>query len=73
MFHLSIFTDDRIHELNETAAELRHGRGERTLGNGRLAGLRLSVGTLLVRMGTALVSGARPAATQHRATGLAGR
>ena len=73
MFYLSIFTDERIRELTETAAELRRGRGERTVGRGRLAGLRLAIGTLLVRSGTALVSGARPATTGQRATGLAGR
>jgi hypothetical protein len=62
MYHMTSFTDDRIRDLIETAAELRNGRVERRQ-TGRFTGLRLRLGTLLLDAGTALVSGARPAAT----------
>ena len=62
MFHVTSFTDDRIRDLYETAAELRNGRTANA-GTARFKGLRLRLGTLLLDAGMALVSGARPSVT----------
>jgi hypothetical protein len=60
MFHLTSFTDDRMRDLYETAAELRNARTAPG-GTPRFLGLRLRLGTFLLDAGMALVSGARPA------------
>lgn len=62
MFHMTSFTDDRIRDLYLTAAELRNARSAEPA-TPRFHGLRLRLGTLLLDMGMALVSGARPATT----------
>lgn len=64
MFHLTAMTDERIRELHATASELR---AERTAGAGRspLQHLRVFLGTAFLAAGSALVSGARPAATSR--------
>ena len=62
MFHVTSFTDDRIRDLYETAAELRNGRIAGA-GTARFKRLRVRLGTLLLDAGMALVSGARPSLT----------
>lgn len=66
MLHMTTMVDDRIRDLHETAAELRHGR---TAGPDRrmrwAQDVRLRVGTVLLAAGMALVSGARPATTSR--------
>jgi hypothetical protein len=66
MFHMTTITDDRIKDLQETAAELRNARTaplDRRFG--WTDGLRLKVGTKLLAAGSALVSGANPATPSH--------
>ncbi len=60
MFHLTALTDERIRDLQATASELRAGRNAPATSS-PLRSLRVVVGTALVAVGTALVSGARPA------------
>jgi hypothetical protein len=60
MDHMTLMADDRIRDLQQTAAELRKGR-QAGPATPRLHGLRLRLGTLLLDAGMALVSGARPA------------
>jgi hypothetical protein len=63
MFRLTMGVDDRIHELQTTAAELRYARNaakDRRFGWPQA--LRLRVGMTFLALGDALVSGARPTA-----------
>ena len=60
MFHMTAMADERIRELQTTAAELRSARGERG-GSGALQAMRIWAGSALLAAGEVLVSGARPA------------
>ena len=66
MFHITMGVDDRIHDLQQTADELRF---ERTQAPDRRFGwpqkLRLRIGTTLLAAGTALVSGVSPSAVSR--------
>lgn len=66
MYHLTTLTEERIRDLQATAAELRFGRAANRH-RGWLESLRLGAGTVFLAIGQALVSGARPA-TASRAT-----
>lgn len=66
MFHMTTIADDRIRDLHQTAAELRHGRTVNPdRGSGRLWGLRLRIGATLLAAGAALVGTAHPATPSH--------
>lgn len=60
MFHMTTMADERIRELQATAAELRSARPERG-GAGAVQVMRMWAGSVLLAAGEALVSGARPA------------
>ena len=64
MLPMTSMVDDRINDRHTTAAELRHERSvARADRIGWTTGLRLWLGTTLLKVGTALVSGARPVAS----------
>jgi len=66
MLHMTTMVDDRIRDLNATAADLRNERKAAPDGRpGRTQGLRLRIGTALLAAGSALVSGASPAVTRR--------
>lgn len=62
MFHLPEMTGVRISDLYATASELRSARNA-PAGTSVLRTLRVGMGVALLAAGTALVSGANPAAT----------
>ena len=62
MFHLTMSPEDRIHDLQATAAELRAARAATPDRRFRWPQrLRLRLGTILMAAGEALVSGVKPA------------
>ncbi len=61
MLHSSFMVNDRIRDLQATAAEIRHERSMAVAGRtGVVQGLCLRLGTTLLAMGSALVSSANP-------------
>jgi hypothetical protein len=63
MLHSSFMVNDRIKDLQATAAEIRHERAMTTAGGtGVVQGLRLRLGATLLAIGSALVSSASPVA-----------
>ena len=62
MFHMTAMADERIRELQPTAAELRSARGERG-GPSAVQAMRIWAGSALLAAGEVLEGGARPATT----------
>ncbi|MEO8469594.1 MAG: hypothetical protein ABI573_08015 [Chloroflexota bacterium] len=56
---MTALTDERIRELQTTAADLRSARSQRHANSGRLA-IRMWAGTTLMAVGEALVGGVQP-------------
>lgn len=61
MFHDTINVDDRIHDLQVTAAELRAERAASRNRTSRPQGLRARIGSAFVAVGSTLLEGTSPA------------
>lgn len=61
MLHDTTSVENRIHDLQATAAELRAARAASRTSAGRPQGLRVRIGSAFVALGSALVNGASPA------------